>query len=79
MNRRSNSQDAQLAARVIGKRIPDGLREAREIVGRIIIDKDDLVVFANEMPEAIQADRRPFVQIITVGVVSAVNDDTEHL
>ena len=70
---RANAQDTEPAARLIGQRVGDRFRERRKIVGRVVVDEQDLVGgIVEQLRHAVEADGGPLVQVVAVVIVSAV-------
>jgi len=55
------SENAETAARSFSERVDDGFRKRRVVIWRIVIDKEDLVVVAQDFRHAIETERSPFV------------------
>ena len=59
--------------------IVDRFDERGQIVGRVVVDEDDLVVLAGQhFGDAVQADGRAFVEVVAVRIVTSVKNDREH-
>ena len=79
MHRRADPEDANSIEAPAGQRVGDRLDERRELVGRVVVDEDDLVVGVGEdLGEAVEAERGAAVEVVAVRVVAAVEDERDH-
>src|SRR4030095_14549501 len=79
VKRRPYTEDPEPLHHLVGQRVGDRLREGRMIVGRVVVDEQDLVGrIRKDLGHAVQRQRRTLVQVVAVAVVAAVEDDRNH-
>src|SRR5277367_488639 len=76
---RAETKHAQERFRARSQGVVDGLDESGQIIGGVAIDEQDLVVRVGQyFGDAVDADGRALVEIVTVRVVAAVEYDGNH-
>ncbi len=69
----AHPHDLEARHGLVGQGVGDGLGEGREVVRRVVVDEQDLVVgVRQEFCDGVQADGGPLVQVVAMAVVAAV-------
>ena len=74
-----HAEHAQQPEAAVGQGVRDRLDERRQLVGRVVVDEDDLVGgVGQDLREAVQAERGAPVEVVSVRVVAPVHDHRDH-
>ena len=79
VHRRGDAQDAQQPEAAGSQSVRQRLDGRRQLVGRVVVDEDDLVIgIGQDFRETVQAERDAPVVVVSVRVVAPVDDHRDH-
>ena len=72
----SDAQNTQDPLCLVRQRVVDRLRESRMVVRRVVVDEQNFIVdVRHHLRYRVETNRRAFVEIVAVTVISAVQDN----